>query len=215
MSDELDGVEESTAPIWAAFGDLMSVLLGAFVLILVGVIGVQLQLSNKLDEAVKQRQAEEQRRMTLEQALAVPLAAGRVTLVNGRIGIRGSVLFALNSDQLQPEGQEVLKSLAAPLSDYLKSRDEILMVSGFTDDRQVRDGNRQFADNWELSAERALTVTRALIADGLPASSVFAAAFGSEQPVSSNADDEGRARNRRVEISPIPKQPTAAVTPHE
>ncbi len=215
MSDELDGVEESTAPIWAAFGDLMSVLLGAFVLILVGVIGVQLQLSNKLDEAVKQRQAEEQRRMTLEQALAVPLAAGRVTLVNGRIGIRGSVLFALNSDQLQPEGQEVLKSLAAPLSDYLKSRDEILMVSGFTDDRQVRDGNQQFADNWELSAERALTVTRALIADGLPASSVFAAAFGSEQPVSSNADDEGRARNRRVEISPIPKQPTAAVTPHE
>lgn len=215
MSDEIEGVEESTAPIWAAFGDLMSVLLGAFVLILVGVIGVQLQLSHRLDEAVKQRQAEAQRRMTLEQALAVPLAAGRVTLVNGRIGIRGSVLFALNSDQLQPEGREVLKSLAVPLSGYLKSRDEILMVSGFTDDRQVRDGNRQFADNWELSAERALTVTRALIADGLPASSVFAAAFGAEQPVSSNADDEGRARNRRVEISPIPKQPTATTTPHE
>ena len=215
MSDEVDGVEESMAPIWAAFGDLMSVLLGAFVLILVGVIGVQLQLSNKLDEAVKQQQAEAQRRMTLEQALAVPLAAGRVTLVNGRIGIRGSVLFALNSDQLQPEGQEVLKSLAAPLADYLKSRDEILMVSGFTDDRQVRDGNRQFADNLELSAERALTVTRALIAAGVPASSVFAAAFGAEQPVSSNADDEGRARNRRVEISPIPNQPMATVTPHE
>lgn len=215
MSDEVDGVEESTAPIWAAFGDLMSVLLGVFVLILVGVIGVQLQLSNKLDEAVKQQQAEAKRRMTLEQALAVPLAAGRVTLVNGRIGIRGSVLFALNSDQLQPEGHEVLKSLAAPLADYLRSRDEILMVSGFTDDRQVRDGNRQFADNWELSAERALTVTRALIADGLPASSVFAAAFGAEQPVGSNADDEGRAKNRRVEISPIPKQPTAAVAAHE
>jgi flagellar motor protein MotB len=215
MSDEVDGVEESTAPIWAAFGDLMSVLLGVFVLILVGVIGVQLQLSNKLDEAVKQQQAEAKRRMTLEQALAVPLAAGRVTLVNGHIGIRGSVLFALNSDQLQPEGHEVLKSLAAPLADYLKSRDEILMVSGFTDDRQVRDGNRQFADNWELSAERALTVTRALIADGLPASSVFAAAFGAEQPVGSNADDEGRAKNRRVEISPIPKQPTAAVAAHE
>jgi flagellar motor protein MotB len=151
--------------------------------------------------------------MTLEQALAVPLAAGRVTLVNGRIGIRGNVLFALNSDQLQPEGRDVLKSLAAPLADYLKSRDDILMVSGFTDDRQVRDGNRQFADNWELSAERALTVTRALIADGLPASSVFAAAFGAEQPVGSNADDEGRAKNRRVEISPIPKSSTA--TPHE
>lgn len=215
MIDDMDGEAESNAPIWAAFGDLMSVLLGAFVLILVGVIAVQLQLSSRLDEEVKQRQAEAQRRQTLEQALAVPLAAGRVTLVNGRIGIRGSVLFALNSDQLQPEGQDVLKSLAAPLAGYLKSRDEILMVSGFTDDRQVRDGNHQFADNWELSAERALTVTRALIAEGVPASSVFAAAFGSEQPVSTNANDEGRAKNRRVEIAPIPKPSAANVASHE
>jgi flagellar motor protein MotB len=215
MIDDMDGDAESTAPIWAAFGDLMSVLLGAFVLILVGVIGVQLQLSNRLDEEVKQRQLEAQRRQTLEQALAGPLAAGRVTLVNGRIGIRGSVLFALNSDQLQPEGQDVLKSLAGPLSEYLESRDEVLMVSGFTDDQQVRDSNRHFADNWELSAERALTVTRALIAAGVPASSVFAAAFGAEQPVSSNADDEGRAKNRRVEIAPIPKPSTTAAAPHE
>jgi flagellar motor protein MotB len=54
----------------------------------------------------------------------------------------------------------------------------MLMVSGFTDDRPVRDSNRQFADNWELSAQRALTVTRALIEEGVPSSSVFAAAFG-------------------------------------
>ena len=215
MSDEIEIEGESTAPIWAAFGDLMSVLLGAFVLILVGMIGVQLQLSNRLDEEVKQREAEALRRKTLEQALAAPLAAGRVTLVDGRIGIRGSVLFALNSDRLQPEGQEVLKSLAGPLDDYLKSRDEILMVSGFTDDRQVREGNRQFADNWELSAERALTVTRTLIAEGVPSSSVFAAAFGSEQPISSNANDEGRARNRRVEIAPIPKPSAAPAAAHE
>ena len=215
MSEDIEVETESTAPIWAAFGDLMSVLLGVFVLILVGVIGVQLQLSHRLDEEVRQRQAEAQRRMTLEQALAAPLAEGRVTLINGRIGIRGSVLFALNSDQLQPEGLEVLKSLAGPLSNYLKSRDEILMVSGFTDDQQVHDGNRHFADNWELSAQRALTVTRALIAQGVPASSVFAAAFGSEQPVSSNVDDEGRAKNRRVEIAPIPKPSAAAVSTHE
>ncbi|WP_158879823.1 OmpA family protein [Rhodanobacter sp. L36] len=214
MTDEVEFDAESGAPIWAAFGDLMSVLLGAFVLILVGVIGMQLQLSSKLDEAVRQRQVEAQRRTALEQALAAPLAAGRVTLVNGRIGIRGSVLFALNSDQLQPEGRDVLKSLAAPLSNYLKSRDEILMVSGFTDDQPVHDGNRHFADNWELSAQRALTVTRALVAEGVPASSVFAAAFGAEQPVGSNANDEGRAQNRRVEIAPIPKPSTTTVTTH-
>jgi flagellar motor protein MotB len=120
-------------------------------------------------------------------------------------------LFALNSDQLQPEGREVLKSLAAPLSAYLQAREEILMVSGFTDDQQVREANRRFADNWELSAQRALTVTRALIDAGIPSSSVFAAAFGSEQPVTSNADDQGRAKNRRVEIAPIARPSTATV----
>ncbi len=210
MSDDVELEAEAAAPIWAAFGDLMSVMLGAFVLILVAVIAVQAQLSSRLDQAVKQRQAEAQRRMSLEQALAVPLAAGRVTLLNGRIGISGSVLFALNSDQLQPEGREVLKSLAGPLSGYLKTRDEMLMVSGFTDDQRVQDGNRRFTDNWELSAERALTVTRALIADGVPDGSIFAAAFGSQQPVSSNAEADGRAKNRRVEIAPISKSSTAA-----
>ncbi|WAH63860.1 OmpA family protein [Xanthomonas hortorum] len=209
MSDEIDIDGESGTPIWAAFGDLMSVLLGAFVLILVGVIGVQLQLSSRLDEEVKQRQAEAQRRKTLEQALAAPLAAGRVTLVDGRIGIRGNVLFAFNSDQLQPEGREVLKTLAGPLAEYLASREEILMVSGFTDDRPVLGGNRRYADNWELSAQRALTVTRALIAEGVPASSVFAAAFGSQQPVDSNADETRRAKNRRVEIAPIARPSTS------
>jgi len=212
MSDEIDGGVETAAPIWAAFGDLMSVLLGAFVLILVGVIGVQLELSSKLEQEVKQRQAETQRRKTLEQALAGPLAAGRVTLVNGRIGISGNVLFALNSDQLQPEGRALLKSLAGPLSAYLHASDQILMVSGFTDDQRLREGNRRFADNWELSAQRALKVTRALIDEGVPASSVFAAAFGSQQPVSSNADEQGRAKNRRVEIAPVPRPASTAAT---
>jgi flagellar motor protein MotB len=215
MSDDIDAGPEPGVPTWAVFGDLMSALLGAFVLILVGVIAVQLQLSAKLEEAVQQRQAETQRRQALEQALAGPLAGGRVTLVNGRIGISGSVLFALNSDQLQPEGREVLKSLAQPLTAYLQSRDEILMVSGFTDDQQVREGNRRFADNWELSAERALTVTRALIDAGIPPSSVFAAAFGSQQPVTSNTDAEGRAKNRRVEIAPVPRPSSDTVKASE
>ncbi len=194
----LDSGADSSAPVWAVFGDLMAGLLGAFVLILVLVIGVQLELASQLEAAVQQRQS-------LEQALAGPLAGGRVTLANGRIGISGSVLFAQNSDQLQPEGRQLLRSLAAPLAGYLADRDELLMVSGFTDDRLLRDSNRQYADNWELSAQRALTVTRALIDAGVPAAAVFAAAFGPEQPVASNADASGRARNRRVEMAPVPR----------
>jgi flagellar motor protein MotB len=136
-----------------------------------------------------------------------------VTLDNGRIGISGSVLFALNSAELQPEGRQLLKSLAAPLAAYLQARNEMLMVSGFTDDRQVRGGNKQFADNWELSAQRALTVTRALIDEGIPSSSTFAAAFGPEQPVASNDDATGRSRNRRVEMAPVPRSSNGTPKP--
>ena len=46
--------------------------------------------------------------------------------------------------------------------------------------------------------------------EGVPPSAVFAAAFGSQQAVASNADAEGRARNRRVEIAPMPRQAAAA-----
>ena len=203
--DELDAGSEATAPVWAVFGDLMAGLLGAFVLILAAALGMQLDLSTQLQAEIQRRQAEQQRREALEQALAIPLAQGRVTLNDGRIGISNSVLFAFNSDQLQPEGRRLMKSLAGPLSVYLAARDEILMVSGFTDDRPMRESAQQFADNWELSAQRALTVTRALIEDGVPASAVFAAAFGAEQPVASNADAAGRALNRRVEITPTPR----------
>ncbi|MBW8719127.1 OmpA family protein [Variovorax paradoxus] len=218
MRDDLDAGLEPSVPVWAVFGDLMSGLVGAFVLILVGALGMQLDLAARLQAEVQQRQAETQRREALEQALAGPLAAGRVTLNNGRIGISGSVLFAFNSADLQPEGRQVLKSLAAPVASYLRARDEVLMVSGFTDDRQMRqskDGNRPFADNWELSAQRALTVTRALIEEGVPSSSVFAAAFGSEQAVASNADAEGRAKNRRVEMAPTPRQAGAGTKSRE
>ncbi len=147
--------------------------------------------------------------MSLEKALAIPLATRRITLNNGRIGISGRVLFSLNSDQLQPEGRQLLSSLVTPLRAYLTSRDELQMVSGFTDNSSIRDGNSRFADNWELSAQRALTVMRTLIDEGMPSSMVFAAAFGAEQPVTPNIDEAARSQNRRVEMAPVPKTSNA------
>jgi flagellar motor protein MotB len=167
-------------------------------------------MASTLEAEVQKRQAEEQKRLSLEQALAVPLASGRITLSNGRIGISGKLLFELNSDQLQPEGRKLLKSLVLPLKSYLASRDEILMVSGFTDDQSIRSRNKKFEDNWELSAQRALTVTRTLIEEGMPSSQLFAAAFGQEQPLVPNSNDKARAQNRRVEMAPVPKASNAA-----
>ena len=206
--ENIDASIEHSTPVWAVFGDLMAGLLGAFVLILVGVLGVQLELVTSLETEIQKRQQEEQRREALEKALAGPLASGRVTLNNGKIGISGNVLFALSSDQLQPEGKQLLKTLSQPIAAYLGASEQMLMVSGFTDDMPVRGSNMQFADNWELSAQRALTVTRTLIEEGVPSSAIFAAAFGSQQPVATNTDAEGRARNRRVEMAPVPKSST-------
>ena len=203
--EDIDASVDHSTPVWAVFGDLMVGLLGAFVLILVGVLGVQLELVTSLEAEIQKRQQEEQRREALEKALAGPLASGRVTLNNGKIGISGNVLFALNSDQLQPEGKQLLKSLSQPIAAYLGASEQMLMVSGFTDDMPVRGSNSRFADNWELSAQRALTVTRALIEDGMPSSMVFAAALGAEQPIVPNVDDASRAQNRRVEMAPVPK----------
>jgi flagellar motor protein MotB len=208
MDEPLEIEQEGVgAPAWAAFGDLMAGVLGAFVLVLAAALVGQLDLANQLKAEVEQRQA-------LERALAGPLADGRITLVEGRIGISGAVLFAIGSDQLHADGRALIKSLAVPLRTYLAQRDEILMVSGFTDDRGLITGKGapKFSDNWELSAQRALTVARALMAEGLPPDAVFAAAFGPQQPVASNEDAAGRALNRRVEIAPTPRPKRAAAS---
>ena len=210
--EELQYDEADETPVWAIFGDLMAGVVGVFVLILVWVMGYQLELAQSLREEVSKREAEEQRRMALEEALADPLATGRISLYDGRIGISGNVLFSLNSDQLQPEGRALLKMLVGPLQVFLGERDELLMVSGFTDDLPIQKGNNRFADNWELSAQRSLTVTRALIAEGMPPDTVFAAAFGAQNPVAPNANDEGRSQNRRVEMAPEPRTPKSAIS---
>jgi hypothetical protein len=132
-------------------------LLGAFVLILVGVLGVQLELSSlgpRCRNASRKNSAAW--RWRKPSPARSPPAASRWTT-------GASASAAACSSRSTPtscsEGRQLLKSLAAPLAGaYLGTRDEMLMVSGFTDDRPVRDSNRKFADNWELSAQRALTV---------------------------------------------------------
>ena len=99
---------------------------GAFVIILVGVLGVQLDLVSSLGP---RRQVEEQRRQALEKE-PWPPGLGRVTFADGRIGISGSVLFPSIPDQLQPEGRhpEDLWQRRWPPT-WAPGR-EMLMVSG-------------------------------------------------------------------------------------
>jgi outer membrane protein OmpA-like peptidoglycan-associated protein len=201
----------SSLPVWAAFGDLMACLLGVFVLFFVWIVSFEVSMAHDLERERAQRRAATDRLATLESALAGPLRAGLITFVNGRIGIRGSVLFDLNSAELRAPGRQLLGELAAPLSAYVSSREDALMVSGFTDDLQMRGGQRGFRDNWELSAQRALTVVRALSEAGVPHDALFAAGFGENHPVVPNDTEENRAKNRRVEMAPVPRPRTLSV----
>jgi flagellar motor protein MotB len=210
--------------VWPAFGDMMACLFGMFALFFTWAVLLEAGTTEELyaqraraeaeraradaERAVAEqeraaRRAEKERLEALERALAGPLAEGRISLDGGRIGIRGSVLFDLSSAELRPEGAAVLADVAGPLGVYLAAHDAMIMVSGFTDDRPRR-GDAEH-DNWDLSAERAMTVVRALVAAGLPADRVFGAGFGEAHPVAPNATEEGRARNRRVEIAPVPR----------
>ena len=190
----------------------MAGLLGAFVLVLVGVLVVQMDLVASLQAETEKRQ----------QRGAAPHRAGKGAGDPARDRPRDRERRAHRHQrqravrrstptELRPEGRQLLQSLVHPLRVYLGERNELLMVSGFTDDKPVsRRATGSFADNLELSAQRALTVTRALIDEGMPSSQVFAAAFGAEQPVASNANEQGRALNRRVEMAPVPRTAPAA-----
>ncbi len=200
-----EGMDATPAwSIWPAIADIMVGLLGIFVLLFVWSTVLQIELAVQLREEKEARQAQAKRLAALERALAKPLAEGRITLKEGRIGMQGSVLFQLGSAELSAEGQQLIVNIATPLRIFTEQGEMNVMVSGFTDDQPLRGITSPFRDNWELSTERALTVMRALIAAGFPRGKIFAAGFGETKPIAANISDANRARNRRVEITPVP-----------
>lgn len=207
---ELDS-NAGTATVWAAVGDLMACLVGLFVLMFVALVASQVSLASDLAVVEAERDTVNERVVELEQAFAGFAGEGRIAIEGGRIGIAGELLFAFGSARLTPEGRELLEELAAPLRAHLERGDEMAMISGFTDDVPVRRDATGFRDNWELSTERALTVTRALVAAGVPADRVFAAGFGDNHPVAPNDTDGNRARNRRVQIVPVERVQTVGL----
>ena len=118
--------------------------------------------------------------------------------------LQGEVLFDSGADQLRPEGRAFLERLAPSLASLLAEEpDQMVLVGGHTDDRTLR-GDGRFASNWELSAARALAVTRVLTGAGLPSTRVVAAGFGSQHPRVPNADEHARRKNRRIEVLLVP-----------
>lgn len=106
------------------------------------------------------------------------------------ITLSGSVLFRSNESALLPAAQVRLDEVAAAL--VTKGND--VVVEGFTDSRGSR------ATNMSLSQRRAESVLTYLVSRGFPMSKILARGIGPDRPIADNANAEGRANNRRVEI---------------
>lgn len=129
--------------------------------------------------------------------------AGRldVRIVDGRMVLQmpSDVLFSTGSAKLSDDGQGTVAEIGRILS---LMPDREFQVEGHTDNVPIR--TKRFRNNWELASARALTVVDVLMETGVAPKQVSAAAYADTRPRASNDSEEGRAKNRRIEIAVIP-----------
>lgn len=123
-------------------------------------------------------------------------------VVGDRFVFQAELLFPPASAELSPAGQAQLRQIARLLGEIAPrippGTPWILRVDGHADRNPIRGG--RFADNWQLSAARALAVVQLLIEAGVPANRLAATAFGDQQPLEEADTPEAHARNRRIEL---------------
>ena len=134
------------------------------------------------------------------------LKAGQVEIEQLRDGLRVNVsqdiLFDSGSAALDRNGTQVLGKVAAQLK---KSGHQILVI-GHTDNKAVRATlAKKYPSNWELAGARASSVVRLFSRSGLSSKRMLAVSVADAQPVASNKTEEGRAKNRRIEIRLRPR----------
>jgi flagellar motor protein MotB len=200
-----DGSRHPLFPVnvWPPFVDALTLVLAAFVLIMVAAAVAQSGLLAKLranDRELERLRGEKER---IERRLRALAATGAIEVDDGKVIVQGEVLFASGSDELSPAGRHALAQLSGPLAALIAAEpDQMILVGGHTDDRPI--ANQRFASNWELSAARSTAVARALVAEGLPPARVVASGFGAYHPRTPNASDAARRRNRRIEVLLVP-----------
>lgn len=116
-----------------------------------------------------------------------------------KLTIGGELLFDSGVAELKPIGERVLMLLAKILTQN-GYNEYSLSIEGHTDNLPIN--SSKYADNWHLSAARAIEVGQWLIDNGnYEPKKVACTGYGEHQPITSNDTEEGRARNRRVEFT--------------
>jgi chemotaxis protein MotB len=136
--------------------------------------------------------ADEMTRWALADAVKMELLASGLQIV-----LPNEVLFATGSANLKPEGQALLKDLVGALEDVPYQ----IIVIGHTDNVPIGPGlAKRYPSNWELAGARAASVVRMMASEGIPPEQMLAISTGDSRPIASNDTEEGRSRNRRIEV---------------
>jgi len=136
------------------------------------------------------------------------ISQGQVTIseLKGRLTVNmvDSILFDSGKAEVKKGGLEILGKVVSILKGV---SDKSIRIEGHTDDVQIsRALAQRYPTNWELSAARAINVTRFLQDQGIDPANLSAVAYGEWKPVATNDTAEGRAKNRRIEIVLVPKE---------
>jgi chemotaxis protein MotB len=117
------------------------------------------------------------------------------------ITIRDNALFPSGSANIKPDSQKLASAIAHMLQEY---PDYEILVTGHTDNQPIN--TAEFPSNWELSSKRAINFMKILLENKAFDPKRFSATgYGEFRPLGSNLSDEGRASNRRVEVSILRK----------
>jgi chemotaxis protein MotB len=123
----------------------------------------------------------------------------------GILRFKADVTFASGDATLTPRGQDVVKRFAQILNSQARGFEFI--VAGHTDNQRVAQPEtirRGHKDNWYLSAHRAIGVAQILITENVSATRMGVTGYADQRPIASNANEQGKARNRRVEVLILP-----------
>jgi len=215
------GGDENGAPGWmTTYGDLMSLLLAFFILIVsfssvqesefkkamgslqraLGLLKSNVALMSPTQSTVyvppraKVREVVERMLRTMN----MPEIEDNISFESSDEGVRvrisNPLLFDIGKANLKPEIFPVLDELAA----LLDTSNFQIIIEGHTDNIPIN--NEQFRSNWELSAARSVAVVEYFVDLGLDPKRFTSVAYGEYRPLEPNITSEGRAKNRRVEV---------------
>lgn len=164
------------------------------------------EMTAALAELEKRRAATEARIAEFKALLArfkslIDAGKLKVRIVEGRmvVVLATDILFGSGSASLSKDGKAAIAEVARLLADI---PDRKFQVEGHTDNVPI--STAQYPSNWELASSRAINVIRAMIDAGMPKDRISAASFGDSRPSQPNDSPEGKAANRRIEISIVP-----------